>query len=80
MTQACPDSAGDETVQLPVPYSSHNYKLRVSTIAGVTRAASACSSKFEIRGRDLPERATPSPTSSGGSEPRREIRAFRECS
>lgn len=45
------------------PYSSHNYKIRVSTWSGAPRAASACSPKFEIRGRDRPEYITPSPTS-----------------
>lgn len=49
-------------VVLPDPYSSYNYKIRVSTWGGVMRSVSACSSKFEIRGRDRPEYTTPSPT------------------
>lgn len=60
--QACPDSAGDEIVVLPDAYSSYNYKIRVSTWEGVMRPASACSPKFEIRGRDRPAYSTPSPT------------------
>lgn len=60
--QACPDSAGDELVVLPDPYSSHNYKIRVSTWSGVERQASACSPKFEIKARDRPYYSTPSPT------------------
>lgn len=61
--QACPDSSGDEIVVLPFPYSSHNYKIRVSTWEGVRRSVSACSPKFEIRARERPNYSTPSPTS-----------------
>lgn len=60
--QACPDSAGDELVIVPNVYSSHNYKIRVSTWSEVRRPASSCSPKFEIRARDRPYYSTPSPT------------------
>ena len=60
--QACPDSDGSELVIVPDVYSSHNYKIRVSTWSGVRRPASSCSPKFEIRARDRPYYSTPSPT------------------
>lgn len=60
--QACPDSDGAELVTLPGVYSSHNYKIRVSTWSTVSRRASSCSPKFEIRGRERPEYSTAPPT------------------
>ncbi|CAM9140533.1 unnamed protein product [Laminaria digitata] len=62
LCEACPDSAGDELVIVPNVYSSHNYKIRVSTWGEVRRPASSCSPKFEIRARDRPYYSTPSPT------------------
>eukprot|EP00903_Cladosiphon_okamuranus_P019297 g17738.t1 len=62
LCEACPDSDGSEVVTLPNVYSSHNYKIRVSTWSSVRRPASSCSPKFEIRGRDRPEYSTPPPT------------------
>ncbi|CAM9699219.1 unnamed protein product [Scytosiphon promiscuus] len=62
LCEACPDSDGSEMVTVPNVYSSHNYKIRVSTWSQVRRPASSCSPKFEIRGLDRPEYSTPSPT------------------
>lgn len=64
--QVCPDSGGDEIVRLPDAFSSHNYKIRVSTWEGLQRQVSACSPKFEIRGRQRPDISTPSPTHAPG--------------
>lgn len=60
--QACPDSDGSELVIVPNVYSSHNYKIRVSTWSAVRRRAASCSPKFEIKARDRPYYSTPSPT------------------
>ncbi|CAM9851353.1 unnamed protein product [Pylaiella littoralis] len=62
LCEACPDSDGAELVTLPGVYSSHNYKIRVSTWSTVSRRASSCSPKFEIRGRERPEYSTAPPT------------------
>ncbi|CAM9622009.1 unnamed protein product, partial [Hapterophycus canaliculatus] len=62
LCEGCPDSDGAELVTLPNVYSSHNYKIRVSTWSQTRRPASSCSPKFEIRGLDRPEYSTPSPT------------------
>lgn len=53
---------------LPTPYTSYNYKVRVSTIKSVMRPASACSPKFLIVGKERPEYNTPSPTDAGSGE------------
>lgn len=65
MSQGCPDSSGEERVPLPFPYSSHNYKIRVSTYKSVQRSVSACSPKFEITAREHPEYSTPTPVEPG---------------
>ncbi|CAN0151476.1 unnamed protein product [Ascophyllum nodosum] len=70
LCEACPDSSGDELVLLPNPYTSHNYKIRVSTIEGVMRSASGCSPKFLITGQERPETSTPSPTGVHNSQDR----------
>ncbi|CAN0385494.1 unnamed protein product, partial [Ectocarpus sp. 8 AP-2014] len=62
LCEACPDSDGSEMVTLPNVYSSHNYKIRVSTSSSIRRHGSSCSPKFEIRGKDRPLYSTPSPT------------------
>ncbi|CAM9326086.1 unnamed protein product [Ectocarpus sp. 12 AP-2014] len=62
LCEACPDSDGSEMVTLPNVYSSHNYKIRVSTWSSIRRHGSSCSPKFEIRGKDRPLYSTPSPT------------------
>lgn len=65
LCEGCPDSSGEERVPLPFPYSSHNYKIRVSTYKSVQRSVSACSPKFEITAREHPEYSTPTPVEPG---------------